>query len=124
MSINYASLGVTVGLPSPRAAGYATGSSLRTSAAAIAALRRSRWALAAFRTGTPVASLHSVTETNPSVPGVRKGVRYQAWVVTVRGPVLFTGGPGSTPPPPHTKCTDVAIYDLQLARWTESLQSC
>jgi len=122
-SVVYAAQGVTVGPPSARAAHYAAISSLRTSASAIAALRRTRWALDAFKTGKPKASLHTVVERHPVAPGVRTGVPYQAWVITVRGPVIFTGGPGSTPPI-HPKCTDVAIYDLQLGRWTVSLQNC
>lgn len=99
-------------------------SKLRTPAAAVAALRRSRWAVGAFMTGMRVASLHTVTEKLPVVNGVRAGVPYEAWVASVRGPVIFTGGPGSTPPPAGTECTDAAIYDLQLFRWTESIQSC
>jgi hypothetical protein len=122
--VTYAEQGVTVSRPSARAAHDAAASSLPTPAAAVTALRRSRWAQAAFSTGMPVASLHTVTEKYPVAKGVRVGVPYQAWVVRVRGPVIFTGGPGSTPPPAGTKCTDVAIYDLQLSRWTESVQSC
>ena len=123
-TVTYAGQGVTVSPPSGRAKHDAAMSKLRTPAAAVAAVRRSRWAMGAFRTGTSVASLHTVTERHPVVKGIRAGVPYQAWVVSVRGPVIFTGGPGSTPPPAGTECTDVAIYDLQLARWTESLQAC
>lgn len=122
--ITYPEQGVTIGPRSARAARYAAASSLKTPAAAIAALRLSPAAQVAFRTTVPVASLRTVTERLPVVTGVRTGVPYQAWVVSVRGPVVFIGGPGSTPPPAGTKCTDVEIYDLQLSRWTESFQSC
>ncbi len=120
----YAEQGVILGPDSPQAAHYASVSRLRTPSAVIAALRQTRWAPDAFRTGVPSVSLHSVTEKDPAVKGVRVGVPYQAWVASVRGQVVFTGGPGSTAPSAHAKCTDVAIYDLQLSRWTDSIQSC
>jgi len=123
-SYSYPEEGVTVGPPSKRAVHDAAVSSLPNPKSVVAALRQLRWAPAAFKTGGPSVSLRSVTEKYPHVRGVSAGVTYQAWVVSVRGPVTFTGGPGSTPPPADTKCTDVVIYDLHVNRWTESLQSC
>jgi hypothetical protein len=97
---------------------------VKTPAAAVGAFERLPAVDGRSDGGIPVASLRSVTEHDPVVSGVRVGVPYQAWVVRLRAPVIFTGGPGPTPPPADTKCIDVGIYDLQISRWTESLQAC
>lgn len=126
--LTYPDQGVQVDPPSSQAAAIAAASPLSTPAAVLASFNQYPAAQSAFgsvlTSGNPSASLATVTEQNPIAPGVAVGIPYQAWVVSVRGPVNFYGGPNSTPPPADTQCNDVGIYDLQLSQWTELLQSC
>jgi hypothetical protein len=123
----YPDSGITVAAPSANATTLASQSQLSSAAAAAAAFRASPAAQNAFGpavSGTISASLQTVTEQEPIATGVKKNTPYQAWVVSVQGPVIFTGGPNSTPPPADTQCQDVGIYDLQTAEWSDYLQSC
>lgn len=126
--MTYPDQGVTVSPPSSQAAQDAAESSISTPSAAVTSFDQYPAAQSAFglaaTSGSPTASLATVTEQDPISAGVSAGVPYQAWVVTVRGPVRVFGGPGSTPPPAGTECDDVGIFDFQLSTWTELLQSC
>ncbi len=127
-ALTYPAQGVQVGAPSAQALRYAAASGLSTSSAAVAGFRQDRAAQGAFgsaiTSGDPTAALATVTEQYPVTAGVSAGVPYQAWVLSVRGPAAFYGGPHSRPPPAGLQCDDVGIYDLQLSKWTELLQSC
>lgn len=127
-ALTYPAQGVQVGAPSAQALRYAATSGLSTSSAAVAGFKQDRAAQGAFgsaiTSGHPTAALATVTEQYPVTAGVSAGVPYQAWVLSVRGPAAFYGGPGSRPPPAGLQCDDVGIYDLQLSKWTELLQSC
>jgi hypothetical protein len=117
-------LGVQLGPPSAQAAGYAAASPIRTASAAIAAFAALGPFGSAIESGNPRATLQTVIERYPITPGVPAGVPYQAWVVIARGPVFFIGGLNSTPPPAGTRCNDIGVYDVELSKWTERMQSC
>lgn len=127
-AVTYPAQGVQVGAPSAQAPRYAATSGLSTSSADVASFKQDRAAQGAFgsaiTSGNPTAALATVTEQYPVTAGVSVGVPYQAWVLSVRGPAAFYGGPDSRPPPAGLQCDDVGIYDLQLSKWTELLQSC
>ncbi len=73
------------------------------------------------------AGLYMVTERNPVYLCQRPGIKYPAWVVTVdHAPSLSTGGPAGGPQqlhPPYD-CRNVAIFDLNISKWTEFFQTC
>jgi hypothetical protein len=128
----FADQGVTLSAASQQASSSATASSLPTSATAVAGFQNLPAAQTVFGPTTlsnnPAATLLSVTEQDPVVPGVTVGVPYSAWVVSVNGPQVEVGTPAGAPPTagPLTAaaCKDVGIYDVQSNKWTELLQSC
>ena len=120
----YPEHGLIVRAPTTRVGAEAAHSKLGTASAAIAPAKRSRAFGWLFTAGRPVASLHTVTDRYSITAGVSPNVPYQAWVVSARGPVIFIGRPGSESPPVGTRCTNVAIYDLDISKWTEALQNC
>jgi hypothetical protein len=119
---------VTLSAPTPSAVHLADASHLPPAAAVIAALRARRNAGGALRnafTSRGVrASLQTVLERYPTAARVKNNHPYQAWVAENRGPVVFIGGPASSPPRPGLICEDVAVYDLQIRAWSELFQSC
>jgi hypothetical protein len=118
--------GVTLSAASAHAGTYANSDGLATAASAAASFRALPAAQAAFGTAlddrTPTAEQFDVTETDPQSADVKVSVAYPAWVVSVSGPVIFTGI--GSPPAAGTTCQDVGIYDLQASAWTELMQNC
>lgn len=126
-ALTYPDQGVQIDSPSPSASSLAASSSMSTSSAAVASFQGYPAAQSAFgsalTSGSPKASLATVTEQDPIASGVAVGVPYQAWAINTLGPAQSFGGSGTTPPA-ETQCEDVGIYDLALGKWTELLQSC
>jgi hypothetical protein len=128
----FADQGVTLSAASPSASSTASASSMPTSAAAVQGFQNLPAAQSVFGPTTlsdnPTATLLNVTEQDPIVSGVKVGVAYPAWVVSVSGPVEQVGTPADAPvaggPSTDLMCKDVGIYDVQTNQWTELLQGC
>ncbi len=129
-TLTYPDQGIDVTAATSAATTLADASALPTVAAAEAALNAYPAALSVFGPALAApnnnikASLQTVTEQDPIATGVQQNVPYEAWVVQMTGPAIYVGGEGSTPPPAGLQCTDVAVYNLALAEWSELIQSC
>jgi hypothetical protein len=129
----FADQGVALSTAPPGASSAASASGLATSAAAITGLQNLPAAQTVFGPSTlsnsPTATLLDVTEQDPIVSGVTAGVAYPAWVVSISGPQINAGAQPGVPATSSglsnaATCKDVGIYDIQINRWTELLQSC
>ena len=126
--VTYPAQGINITPAGANAQSEAQASGVTSAPAAVTALKQYPGAVGAFGPGAGsmqfTATLQTVTESLPITKGVAAGTPYQAWVVQANGPAIYVGGIGTTTPVVPVPCHDVAIYDVELAAWTEFIQSC
>ena len=116
--VTYPGVGINVSATPPAAPGALAADAVSPAAVLAAFMAQPDASLvgSALRTERPAIMLKTITELQPTAPGVRPDVPYTGWVVIYRHVQLVSYG--LRPFPNGTRGTFVAILDANTGQWS------